>query len=75
MRLLFDQGTPVPLRHHLLAHSVETAYERGWSTFKNGDLLSSAEADGFDGIVQSNILSRPLDPGFSSTRLQSHTYF
>jgi|SRR5436853_7753402 len=51
MRLLFDQGTPVPLRHHLLAHSVETAYERGWSTFKNGDLLSSAEADGFDGIV------------------------
>jgi hypothetical protein len=31
MKLLFDQGTPVPLRSHLRNHIVETAYERGWS--------------------------------------------
>jgi len=43
MKLLFDQGTPVPLRKHLLNHAVETAYERGWSNLKNGDLLSQAE--------------------------------
>ncbi|MCI0485610.1 MAG: hypothetical protein L0229_03315 [Blastocatellia bacterium] len=44
MKLLFDQGTPVPLRNHLPNHIVETAYEKGWSNLKNGDLLTRAEA-------------------------------
>jgi hypothetical protein len=48
MRILFDQGTPVPLRRILTGHSVETAYERGWSKLSNGDLLSVAEAAAFD---------------------------
>ena len=26
MRILFDQGTPVPLRRYLTEHSVTTAY-------------------------------------------------
>ena len=30
MRILFDQGTPVPLRTFLVGHEVETAFERGW---------------------------------------------
>ncbi len=51
MKLLFDQGTPVPLRNHLLNHIVETAYEKGWSNLKNGDLLTRAEAEGFDALV------------------------
>jgi predicted nuclease of predicted toxin-antitoxin system len=51
MKLLFDQGTPVPLRNHLLNHIVETAYEKGWSNLKNGDLLSQAEAEGFDALI------------------------
>jgi len=51
MKLLFDQGTPVPLRNQLLPHLVETAYEKGWSRLKNGDLLSRAEAEGFDGMI------------------------
>ena len=51
MKLLFDQGTPVPLRNHLLRHTVETAHERGWSDLKNGDLLARAEAEGFDALV------------------------
>lgn len=51
MKLLFDQGTPVPLRNHLPNHIVETAYEKGWSNLKNGDLLTQAEADGFDALV------------------------
>jgi len=51
MRLLFDQGTPVPLRKDLPNHKVETAYERGWSNLKNGDLLTQAEAEGFDAII------------------------
>ena len=51
MRVLFDQGTPAPLRHLLLGHEVETAYERNWSTLKNGELLASAESSGFDVLV------------------------
>jgi predicted nuclease of predicted toxin-antitoxin system len=51
MKVLFDQGTPVPLRDHLPNHTVETAYERGWSNLKNGDLLTQAEAEGFDALI------------------------
>ena len=51
MKLLFDQGTPVPLRKHLPNHMVATAYEKGWSNLKNGDLLSQAEAEGFDALI------------------------
>lgn len=51
MRVLFDQGVPAPLRHHLPAHRVETAYERGWSDLRNGDLLQAAEAAGFEVFV------------------------
>ena len=48
MRILFDQGTPAPLRRHLTAHIVETAYDRGWSSLENGALLSAAEQAGFE---------------------------
>lgn len=51
MRLLFDQGTPVPLRNHLPGHTVETAFERGWGGLSNGELLARAEAEGFDALV------------------------
>jgi hypothetical protein len=39
VQVLFDQGTPAPLRQFLLAHQVSTAYERGWSTLKNSDFF------------------------------------
>jgi hypothetical protein len=48
MRILFDQATPVPIRSHLEGHEVRTAAQEGWSTLKNGELLSAAEASGFD---------------------------
>ena len=31
MKILFDQGTLMPLREHLPEHSVDTAAERGCS--------------------------------------------
>ncbi len=49
--MLFDQGTPVPLRRALIGHDVETAFERGWSRLANGELLSAAEAAGFAVLV------------------------
>lgn len=51
MRILFDQGTPVPLRKFLSEHRVETAYENGWSRLKNGELIDAAERAGFDLVV------------------------
>jgi hypothetical protein len=48
VRILFDQGTPQPLRRHLVGHSVHTVYEQGWSTLKNGVLLAEAEQAGYD---------------------------
>jgi len=58
MCILFDQGTPVPLRHSLVEHPVETAYERGWSNLNNGDLLTAAAGASFDlfGTTDQNLL-------------------
>jgi len=51
LKVLFDQGTPVPLRNHFSSHHVSTAYELGWSTLKNGELLAAAESNGFEVFV------------------------
>ena len=51
MHILFDQGTPVPLRSFLSDHHVETAFERGWTTLTNGELLTEAERAGFELFV------------------------
>ena len=48
MRILFDQGTPQPLRQHLIGHVIDTVYERSWSTLKNGVLLAAAKRAGYD---------------------------
>lgn len=50
VRILFDQGTPAPLRGYLAGHDVATAAEMGWSTLSNGELLDAAERD-FDALV------------------------
>lgn len=68
MRILFDQGTPVPLRRFLSGHDVATAYERGWSSVTNGDLIRLAEQEGFELLittdtnlrVQQNLQGRSL---------------
>lgn len=51
MRILFDQGTPVPLRDSLQQHDVFTAFERGWSKLTNGELLDAAERENFAVLV------------------------
>jgi hypothetical protein len=48
MKILFDQGTPQPLRQELGGQVVDTVYEQGWSTLKNGVLLATAEQAGYD---------------------------
>jgi hypothetical protein len=51
MKVLFDQGTPVPLRRYLTGHSVNTAFERGWSVLTNSALLAAAEQAGYQLLV------------------------
>jgi predicted metal-dependent phosphoesterase TrpH len=51
MRVLFDQATPVPIRAYLDPHVVSTASQQGWATLGNGDLLTAAEAAGFDVLL------------------------
>lgn len=83
MRVLFDQGTPKPLRRSLQRHMIETAYERGWSTLENGELIAQAEKAEFDVLpttdrqlrYQQNLSQRRLAIVVSSTtqlpRIQS----
>lgn len=68
MRVLFDQGTPVPLRKHLTSHEVITTFDLGWGTLGNGELLNHAEHAGFDVLVttdqnlkyQQNLMGRKI---------------
>ena len=68
MKILFHQGTPAPIRRELVGHSIETAYERGWSILQNGELIGAAEAEGFEVFVttdknlkyQQNLKARTL---------------
>jgi hypothetical protein len=58
VRVLFDQGTPVPLRQALPGHSISTAYELGWSRLRDGELLRCAEAEGFEVLVTTDMRLR-----------------
>jgi hypothetical protein len=68
VRILFDQGTPVPLRRSLNGHVVATAYELGWSTVTNGDLIRLADQEGYELLIttdtnlryQQNLRSRSI---------------
>jgi hypothetical protein len=68
VRVLFDHGTPAPLRRSLVGHEVTTAYERGWSALQNGELIAAAEAGDFQVLVttdknlryQQNLTARAL---------------
>jgi predicted nuclease of predicted toxin-antitoxin system len=68
MKILFDQGTPVPLRACLTGRHIETAAVRGWSELSNGDLPPQAESEGFEAMVtadqnlhyQQNLSSRTI---------------
>lgn len=84
MKIVFDQGVPVPLRSRLLGHEIATAYELGWSALKNGDLISSVQKDGYDLLLttdrnlkyQQNLVGRRMSivvlQSTSWPRIQKH---
>jgi hypothetical protein len=84
MKILFDHGTPAPLRRQLAGHEISTAYEMGWATLSNGDLLAATEKS-FDASIttdqnlryQQNFAGRRLAilvlPTTSWPEIQKHT--
>ena len=51
MKILFDHGTPSPLRKHLAEHSVDRSAEKGRELLENGELIQKTEDGGYDIIV------------------------
>ena len=84
MRILFDHGTPAPLRHALGGHTVSTAHEMHWTELDNGALLHAAEGN-FDALIttdqnlryQQNLTGRRIAililPTTSWPKIQTHT--
>jgi len=52
MLVLFDNGTPRTLARYLIGdHAVTEARARGWEQLGNGELLTVAEAAGFEVLI------------------------
>src|SRR5437660_3886455 len=51
MFILFDHGTPAPLRSFLKNHTVKKAKDLGWDELSNGELLRVAEEAGFEILI------------------------
>ncbi len=51
MRILFDHGTPFPIRAFLAGHVVQRTQDLGWDRLTNGELLEAAETAGFDALL------------------------
>jgi hypothetical protein len=52
MLALFDNGTPRTLARYLIDHHAVTEDRaRGWDELENGELLTAAEAAGFEVLV------------------------
>src|SRR5258708_6164524 len=68
MRIVFDQGTPVPIRYYLEPHAIRRVGQQGWDKLANGDLLTAAEEAGFDLLLttdknmryQQNLVGRKI---------------
>lgn len=68
MRVLLDEQLPRQLAPYLTGHEVRTVRQQSWAGFKNGALLSAAEAAGFTVVVtgdqnlefQQNLTNRKL---------------
>ena len=75
MLVLFDNGTPRTLARHLIDHhTVTEARARGWEELENGELLSKAEAAGFEVLVttdkKSQLPAKSCGPQDSHCRIR-----
>ena len=54
MKILLDQCVPVPLANYLLGLQTQTAYDLGWASLRNGELLTAAVVGGIDVFITSD---------------------
>jgi hypothetical protein len=54
MKILFDQGVPVPLGKQLKEHQIDTVFERGRSRLVNGELLAIAEGEAYEYFISTD---------------------
>ncbi|MCF8370914.1 MAG: hypothetical protein K9H64_04780 [Bacteroidales bacterium] len=54
MKILIDENLPVKLKSSFWDHNIFTVRDMKWDSFKNGKLLSSAIANGFDILMTSD---------------------
>jgi predicted nuclease of predicted toxin-antitoxin system len=55
LRILFDKNVPVGVRGFLPEHDVRTFADMNWpDQLENGELLKTAESEGFDVLVTSD---------------------
>ena len=62
------------MRESLGEHDVSTAYERGWSTLKNGDLIDAAEREGFEVLLTTDYhqsVWKVNSPKFAGTEFEA----
>lgn len=68
MRVLLDEQLPRQLARHFVGHEVRTVQQQTWAGLKNGVLLTTAQAAGFQVLVtgdrnlehQQNLAGRQL---------------
>jgi hypothetical protein len=51
VKVLLDENIPHLLRNNLGDHDVFTVRYKGWAGLKNGELLKTAEDDGFEAFI------------------------
>ena len=55
MRILLDQGTPIPLRYSVAGHDIHTVHEFDWTYLSDYELLLAAEREGFEALISTDI--------------------
>ena len=51
MLILFDHGTPAPIRSFFEGHTIKRTQDMGWDRLTNGELLAAAEEAGFEVLL------------------------
>lgn len=55
MKVLFDQGTPIPLREFFPQHPIDSVGEMDWGNLADEELVVSAEEYGYNTLVTTDL--------------------
>jgi len=54
VKVIFDNSTPAPLAAFLIGHKISMCPKLGWARMGNGELLTAAEAAGFELMISAD---------------------